>query len=189
MNSPDAAVLSLLKYRLHAVAIGHLALGYSRSWTRVPKIQILFDDKQVIEGRATAFTNGAIESAIIHCRALLEFLGLGGSGQSRLRELKSRKPDDSGIEQFQRLGRLTVQNAVRSYPGSAAEAEAALAYVIYLANKGLAHTTSSFTKQDHGSKLVDIAFRGVPILLINSFYLPLKLTPPRYQLPGRRRAV
>ena len=37
-------------------------------------MKIYFGEMQVIEGKATGFTNGAIESAIIHCRALLEFL-------------------------------------------------------------------------------------------------------------------
>jgi hypothetical protein len=190
MNPPGVDVLALLEYRMRAVAIGQFALSYSRAWSRAPSIAIYFDGKQVITGKATAFTNGAIESAIVHSRALLEFLGLGGSGQTKLREVTgARKRDDSGIEQFPGLVRLTIANAVRPYPGPPAEAEAALAYVIYLANKGLAHTTSSFTKHDQGSMLLDIAFRGVPILVVNYFYAPLKLAPPKYNLKARKRAV
>ena len=97
--------------------------------------------------------------------------------------------DDTGIEQFPPLARLTVAKALGAYPGPAQEAEAALAYVIYLANKGLAHTTESFTKHDEGSSLLDIAFRGVPILVVNSFYVPLGIKPPKYKPPSRSRAA
>lgn len=186
---PSPEVLSLLKYRLQAIAIGHLALQYSITWEEVPTIQIFFDDKQVIEGKATAFTNGAIESALIHCRALLEFLGLGGKSQTELYERAGRINGDIGIEHFQGLTKLSVQQAMQVYPGSNAEAEAALAYVVYLANKGLAHTTSLFSKYDRGSELLEIAFRGVPVLMINNFYVPLAIEPPNYELQSRKRTV
>lgn len=192
MNSPTPELLLLLEYRLRAVAIGHLALRHSAAWDEVPSIEIFFDGKQVIEGKATAFTNGAIESAIVHCRALLEFLGLRlkGKSQMELIEIPNRsKNDDIGIEHFPGLSKLTVQRAVQAYPGPKDEAEAALAYVVYLANKGLAHTTSSFTKHDQGSALLEIAFRGLPTLVVNNFYVPLGIIPPNYKLQGRKRTV
>ena len=190
MNTASAEVLSLLEYRLRAVAIGHFALKHAIAWDDTPSIAILFDGRQVVEGKATAFTNGAIEAAIVHSRALLEFLGLGGNGQTKLRELTTpRKRDDTGIEHFSGLTKLSVQEAVRSYPGPPEEAEAALAYPIYLANKGLAHTTSSFTKHDQGSAFLEIAFRGVPALVVNKFYVALNIEPPKYELQGRKRAA
>jgi hypothetical protein len=189
MLTPSTADLSLIEYRMRAVAIGHLALRYSSKWEEVPSIEILFDGKQVIEGRATAFTNGAIEAAIIHSRALLEFLGLGGNGKYKLKELANRQKDDSYIEKFGALTKLSVKDAVTSFLGSPSEAEAALAHVIYLANKGLAHTTSSFSVNDEGSRLLDIAFRGVPILVINSFYIPLSIVPPNYELQNRKKTA
>ena len=188
---PSAELLALLEYRMRAVAIGHIALRYSSSWEEAPSMKIYFGEMQVIEGKATGFTNGAIESAIIHCRALLEFLGLrtvAGSATT-LREIGPRKPDDAGVELIDGLARVTVADALRHYPGSAVEAEAALAYVGYLANKGLAHTTTTFTKQDQGSSLLDIAFRGVPTLVSNRFYIPLGIEPPAYEVKGRRRAA
>ena len=188
---PSADLLALLEYRLRSVAIGHLALRYTSNWDAVPAMRVYFGDTQVIEGKATGFTNGAIESAIVHCRALLEFLGLGAGGSvTRLRELKpARKPHDTGIELIDSLSRVTVADALAQYPGPATEAEAALAYVIYLANKGLAHTTTTFTKQDQGTTLLEIAFRGVPTLVINRFYIPLSIQPPAYKLQGRKRAA
>jgi hypothetical protein len=190
MNQPAPELLALLEYRLHAVAIGHLALQQSSAWEDVPAIQIYFDGRQVIEGKATAFTNSAIEAAIVHCRALLEFLGLGGKSQTKLVERSRRNnPDDHGVEQFGGLSMMSIEVATQAYPGPEHEAEGALAYVIYLANKGLAHTTSSFTKHDQGSHLLEIAFRGVPVLMVNNFYVPLGIQPPKYTLEGRKRAV
>lgn len=188
MKTASADVLSLLEYRMNAVAIGHLALRHSVAWDQTPSIEIFFDGNQVIEGKATAFTNGAIEAAIVHSRALLEFLGLAGEAKTKLKERRDRNSDDDiGIEQFGGLAKVSIQNAVRSYLGAASEAEAALAYVIYLANKGLAHTTSSFTRHDDGSTLLEVAFRGVPSLIINNFYTPLKINPPKYELQVRSR--
>ena len=190
MNQPNPEVVALIEYRLGAIAIGRLALRYTMSWDSVPSIKVCFDGEQVIDGKATAFTNSAIEAAIVHCRALLEFLGLGGSTQTELFERATRaKSDDIGVEQFNGLSKLTVQRALQRYPGPKAEAEAALAYVIYLANKGLAHTTSSFTTHDSGSRLLEIAFRGVPALMVNNFYVPLGISPPDYEPKGRNRAA
>ena len=107
-----------------------------------------------------------------------------------MRELKSpRKLDDTGIELVGNLSRVSVSDALAQYPGSSEEAEAALAYVIYLANKGLAHTTTTFTKHDQGTTLLEIAFRGVPALVVNRFYVPLGIQPPAYEVQGRIRAA
>lgn len=191
MSTPSEQVLSLLAYRLQAVSIAHFALRHALTWDQTPSIEILFDGQQVVEGKATAFTNGAIEAGIVHSRALLEFLGLSGKSQTELREITSRSKtnDDIAIDQFTGLTKISIQEAIQSYPGPSDEAEGALAYVVYLANKGLAHTTSSFTKHDRGSVLLEVAFRNVPALVCNNFYIPLKIEPPRYELQGRKRAV
>ena len=151
---------------------------------------VYFDEKQVIEGTATGFTNAAIEAAIVHCRALLEFAGLAaGPTATSLSEVsRKRRTDDHGIEQFSGLT-ISIAEAVAYYPGSTAEAECSLGYVIYLANKGLAHTTTSFTKHDDGTRLLEIAFRTVPELICNRFYIARGLEPPKYKLPERSRAA
>jgi hypothetical protein len=187
--APSAELIALLEYRMETISIGHLALQHSSSWNEIPSMKVYFGEMQVIEGKATGFTNGAIESAIIHCRALLEFLGIGaGKSAGTLRELTAnRKHDDAGIESIDGLSPVTVAEALAKYKGSKTEAEAAFAYVIYLANKGLAHTTTTFAKHDKGTALVEIAFRGVPVLVANSFYIPLGIQPPAYTLPNRPR--
>jgi hypothetical protein len=187
---PTAELLALIEYRMRAVSVGHLALRYSMEWDHVPSMAIYFNDKQVIEGTATGFTNSAIEAAIIHCRALLEFAGLAGATSTTLRELQgARKKDDEAIENYPGLRKMTIAEATAYYPGAPDEAEAALAYVIYLANKGLAHTTSSFTKHDEGTRLLEIAFRGVPTLISNRFYIASGIKPPEYEPRGRARAA
>ena len=189
MAVPDAHVLSWLLHRLAAVDMGHIALKHSMSWDNPPSLDIRFDGKQVFEGNAYGFTNGAIEAAIVHSRALLEFLGLGGMSQTKLKELRTgangRNSDDICVEQFADLTKLKICDALKAYPGEATEAEASLAYVIYLANKGLAHTTSTFSKHEEGSRLLEIAFRGIPILVVNNFYVPLKIEPPPFEHQAR----
>jgi hypothetical protein len=187
MHLPSPETLALLEYRLKSVALGHLALRHKMTWDTPPAIKIYFDDKQVIEGAATAFTNGAIECAIVHCRALLEFLGLGVKNPTELVVRPSRQKSDVGIEQFGGLNKVSVEEAVCSYDGSKTHAEKALAYVIYLANKGLAHTTSTFNSHDDGINLLEIAFRGVPVVMLNNFYKPLGLAAPIYEFQSRNR--
>lgn len=188
MSTPDAELLALLAYRMEAISIGHLALRHHMSWDMAPSMEIYFNGKQVIEGKATGFTNAAIESSIIHCRATLEFLGFRSSKTSptEIAELSKRsKDDDWGVEKFSGLSMLTKTEALAAYPGEQPEAEAALAHIFHSANKGLAHTTASFERHSGDARLLEIAFRGVPILLINGFYTPLGITPPSYELTSR----
>lgn len=192
VSAPDKELLALLAYRTEAIWIGHLALRHHISWEDAPLMEIFFNGKQVIEGKGTGFTNAAIESAIIHCRAILEFLGLQQSKacSTQIAERTKRtKADDWGVEKIFGLSMLTKVEALSAYPGSAVEAEAALALIFHSANKGLAHTTSSFKRHSGDGSLLEIAFRGVPTLLVNGFYIPLGIDPPRRELTSRRRVT
>jgi hypothetical protein len=182
MNPSTQEVHSFVAYRMHAIAVGHLALQYASSWDAVPPIKIFFGDKPVIEGKATAFTNGAIEAAIIHSRALLEFLGLKGKTEATLSERAEAREDDIVIESTG-LQRLSIQDAVSGYAGPASEAEHALAHVIHLANKGMAHTSSAFVSGE--VQLLEIAFRGLPTLVLRHFYDPLGIPRPNHEIPAR----
>ena len=176
---------------MKSVAIGHLAILHTLEWDTIPSLKIYFDELQVIEGNALAFTNPAIEAALIHCRALLEFLGLKAKNESKLEQRKSEKSDDAVIEHFQgpksQLRKITVAEAITPYMGDSTEAEKALAYVLHTANKGLAHNTYNFSKSDEASHLLEIAFRGVPTLMIKYFYIPLDIQPPDYKSKSRPR--
>jgi hypothetical protein len=129
MSTPDTAFLALLAYRMEAISIGHLALRHHMSWDEVPNMEVYFNGKQVIEGKATGITNAAIESAIIHCRAILEFLGfqsVKGSPVEIAERSARTRADDMGVEHFAGLSMLTKAKARAAYPGEKAEAEAAL---------------------------------------------------------------
>ena len=41
-----------------------------------PSMTIHVNGKRIMEGNLNAFTNPAIEAGLMHCRGLLEFLGL-----------------------------------------------------------------------------------------------------------------
>lgn len=188
MFPPDELV-ELVKYRLHAIEIGHLALSFKMSWDKVPDMKIYFAENQVMEGLATGFTNCAIESAIIHGRSLIEFLGLGlAKGSSTtLYEIQSRRNDDYVVERFAGLRRLTIRDVIEYCHGKEKETEAALAYVIYLANKGLAHTTSTFTKHDEGAHLLEVGLRRIYTLLCNHFFIAGGIEVPRCGIQKRQR--
>jgi hypothetical protein len=66
----------LIPYRMHAVEILNYALRLRSIWSDAPAMTMHVDGKQVMEGNLNAFTNPAIEAGLVHCRALLEFLGL-----------------------------------------------------------------------------------------------------------------
>ncbi|MFZ2325276.1 MAG: hypothetical protein WAW73_00025, partial [Rhodoferax sp.] len=66
-----------------------------------------------------------------------------------------------------------------------AEAEQALLSVFRIANKGLAHLTSSFLASPEETRLLEIASRGVPALIVSYLYTPLGLAAPASQLSSR----
>jgi hypothetical protein len=176
---------------MQSVAIGHLAIRHTLEWETVPSLKIYFGELQVIEGNALAFTNPAIEAALVHCRALLEFLGLSAKDENTLAQRKSARSDDVVIEHFlgpkDQLRKITVAEATAPYAGDPAEAEHAFAYVLHTTNKGLAHTTSGYSKSDDASHLLEIAFRGVLTLMVNYFYNPLGIQSPDYEIKSRPR--
>lgn len=191
MTIPDPELLEMLAYRMNAISIGHLALCHQLSWDKTPQMKIFFDGKQVIEGKATGFTNAAIESAVIHCRAILEFLGLQGvkNSPAEIAEKQARSSaDDWGVEQIPGLSMLTKDKALSAYPGQRQEAESALALIFHSANKGLAHSSNAFVRYSGDPNLLEIAFRGVPTLLRNGFYEPLGICPPTHELATRPRS-
>jgi hypothetical protein len=102
----------ILPYRLEAVEIFGLALRYSLAWTAPVPMQIFFDGKLSIDGLSTAFTNAAIEAGIIHCRALLEFIGLrvDPNAHERLIRRPPGRGDDLVIENFSARSRSSLPN-------------------------------------------------------------------------------
>ena len=74
MNNPHI-LDELLPCRMKAVDILKRALKLQARYGAAP-IKVCSDNVLLFEGNLNAFANGAIESDLTHCRALLEFLGL-----------------------------------------------------------------------------------------------------------------
>jgi hypothetical protein len=121
-------------------------------------LEIHVNGKLQIEGNLHAFTNPAIEVGLVHCRALLEFLGLTANS-GRIVNINRRRPSDIGIEHFSNasghLSMVSPDTALSRYDGGNEDAETALLAVFQITNKGIAHVTedicvmTSRTGPDH----------------------------------------
>jgi hypothetical protein len=81
----DRLLNEIIPYRMQAVDTLILATRLATTWPRPPPLEIYVDGKLQVEGNLYAFTNPAIEVGLVHCRALLEFLGLGAKKRSHLK--------------------------------------------------------------------------------------------------------
>lgn len=186
MFSHDDIINRIIPYRLQAVAAANLAARLRIPWDSPKPMKIYFEEKLRVTGNSNAYTNPVLESGLIHCRALLDFLGLKTSPNDSTklipRDPKQNKKDDVAIENFSNskgpLPLVTPQEAITSYRGPQTEAEAALAGVLHTANKGLAHITSGLALSATDILHLEIASRGVRSLVVNHFYTPLGLLPP-----------
>lgn len=185
----DEILNRLIPYRMHAAETLNYALRLRSSWEEAPSMTMHVDGKQIMEGNLNAFTNPAIEAGLVHCRALLEFLGLR-ERDGKLSN-RGRQSGDVGIENFQSangpLKMVDPASALRLYGGDPREAEDALLTVFHITNKGLAHITEDLIAHPEQGKLIEIASRGVPTLVINYLYMPLGLSVPQYKISSRRR--
>jgi hypothetical protein len=189
MNLHDA-LNRIIPYRLNAIATFGLVLRLRPSWRGGQPMQVFVREKLVIEGNSNAFANPAIEAGIVHCRAMLEFLGLALDKQGSLQSLKrARKRDDLGIENFSNAnGPLTIlspRQAVSVWQQGEVEAEQALISVFKAANKGLAHFTTLPLASAEETKLLEVASRLIPELVARCLYAPLGLEPPGHQIRVR----
>lgn len=186
----DEVLHRLIPYRMQAVDTLNYALRLRSKWGESPRMEIFVEGKQIIEGNLNAFTNPTIEFGLMHCRALLEFIGLQ-DWNGKLGRKQKRNKDDIGIECFSNAnGALSIVDPERvfaKYEGSPQEAESAILTVFHLTNKGLAHITASFMERPEQHNLVEIASRGVPKLIVSYLYTPLGLPAPNYELTSRLR--
>ncbi len=193
MGEHQKLIDKTMPYRMQSASILNLALRYAIQWNAPKPMEIYFDGKLSIEGLSTGFTNSAIEAGIVHCRSILEFLGIKGnpSNNSKLLIRSNKRKNDLVIEDFSGpdgvLSKITIQEAVRPYQGATDEAEVALARLIYVANKGIAHFTLGPIEDTEDMRLLEIASRGVPTLAVNYFYSRMGLPAPAYEISGRGR--
>ena len=189
----DNILHQLIPHSLGAVSALALALKYRVAWNEPKRMEIYFDGKLSVEGNSNAFVNPAFEAGLVHCRALLEFLGLCvQNGNLKNIRLPRGRRDDIGIESFSNssgpLGLVTPAVAISHYSGPASEAERALLAVFHAANKGFAHFTSGFDASLVGDDALEVASRGVPSLVISHLYTPLGLPAPDFEIKSRRRS-
>lgn len=185
----------LIPYRMKAIDTFKLAVQLKEELGhKERRMEIFFDGQLCIEGNFHGWANAAIESGILHCRALLEFLGLKADHHdpTKLKQRSGKEPDDVAIEDFckpdgTQLTKITIKEALSKYEGPNDEAEHALATVIRQGNKGLAHMTSVNFNDPDLLRFGLIASAGVPSLLINYLYKPLGRPGPTYEITKRRR--
>jgi hypothetical protein len=187
----DRLLDEIIPYRMQAVATLNLATRLGMKWAdHPPPLEIRVNGKLQIEGNLHAFTNPAIEVGLVHCRALLEFLGLTANS-GRIVNINRRRPSDIGIEHFSNasghLSMVSPDTALSRYDGGNEDAETALLAVFQITNKGIAHVTEDIKDNpDHG-RLIEIASRGIPSLVVSYLYTPLGLPAPDYKLTHRMR--
>lgn len=186
----EQKILRLLDHRMQSVATLNWALATRSQWNAAPPIAVHIDGELRLEGNLNAITNPMLEVGLVHCRALLEFLGLCDEKDS-LGQIKKRRPSDIGVEHFKNasgpLPVLSPKIAVSRYGGDQDEAERALLRVFRLTNKGLAHSTSGMIEDPADFDLIEIASVGVPALMVSYFYTPLGLPRPAPRISTRPR--
>lgn len=178
-----------IPHMLGAIEALQVALHLHTIWQDPQPMKILINDKLIVEGNSYAFINPVIEAGIIQCRTLLGFLGLSMNKAGKLDNRPPPRKDDIGIECFSNAaGPLTTVSptqALSHHYGSEVESEAALLSVFRIANKGLAHLTSTFLPSPEESRLLEIACRDVRSLTIRHLYTPLGLSAPASQVTSR----
>lgn len=148
MNRADVLNV-VLPHRIEAITVLQIVTRLRMKWGAPRAMQVYFDGKLQITGNSSAFMNPVIEAGIIHCRALLDFVGLALStcNPTKLGQRAGpRRADDWGIECFSNakgpLPLVSPGQAIAMYKGDCSEAEGALVAVLRIANKALAHITA-----------------------------------------------
>jgi hypothetical protein len=170
-----------IPYRLQAIGTLQFAWRLLDETESPGRLSVLIDGKEILRGNVATIANPMVEAGLIHARALLEFLGLCAVG-GKLKTIRNRRNDDLAVEQFSTaafpLKIVTPDDALTAYPGPKDEAEDALVAIFEWANKGLAHITTGSESQRYTDQHLDIACRGIPVLLHNHLYAKLGRSVP-----------
>jgi hypothetical protein len=181
MMTLDEILDQWIPYRLQAIDTLQFAWAWVGECEEPRQVEVTVDGKVKIRGNVAAIANPMIEVGIIHARALLEFLGLCVKG-GRLAQVSSRRPDDIAIEHFSTstmpLCIVAPSEALSAYPGPKEEAEQSLVAIFEWANKYLAHLTTGVLSGEFTDQHLDIACRGIPVLLHNHLYARLGRAVP-----------
>lgn len=187
MYSKQDYIEEIIPHRLGMIELMLFALTAMRQTIEPKRIVVYVDGKMCFKGLETAFTNPAIEAGIINCRAMLEFLGLQlkKNNPSELEtRSKRRHHDDMHIDNFMKDGvaleKITPETIRRHSITDPDKGVRAIARLLHISNKEVAHPTLGRTGEDDGAdiELIIIGAKGVQALTESYFYTPLGLEPP-----------
>ena len=171
-----------IPYKLQAIETLQLAWGWLSETDKPRVMHVVVDGESKLSGNMALVANPFIEVGLIHARSLLEFLGLRAE-KGRLVQIPKRKSDDIAVEHFSTpqypLTKVHPDAALAAYPGPKEDAEGALVAIFELANKGLAHITTETFTQEWTEQHLDIACRGIPVLIHNHLYAKLGRNVPK----------
>jgi hypothetical protein len=177
----------IVPHRLGMIEIMLFALTEMRQTIEPKPMLVYLDGRPCFKGLETAFTNPAIEAGIINCRAMLEFLGLrlikGNPSELETRP-STRYDDDLHIEDFHKDGvaleKVTPDKVRRLSLTEPEKGVRALARLLHISNKEIAHPTCGREGEDDGTdvELLKIGGRGIRALTVSYFYTPLGLSAP-----------
>ena len=191
MMTLDDVLNRWIPYRLQALDTLQFAWRWIGESDTSRLVEVFEGGQLKLRGNVEAIANPMIEVGIIHARALLEFLGLCTSN-GRLDQIRKRRPDDVAFEHYStREVPLSIVSpsaaALSAYQGPTEEAEIALVAIFEFANKGLAHLTTGALSGEYTDQHLEIACRGIPVLLHNHLYAKLGRnvpSPPSAVPPG-----
>jgi hypothetical protein len=172
-----------LPYRLNSIQLGDLICRQSLSGIDLGNkfCEIRFDGQLKFEGRGTLVTNPLIESACVHSRAMLEFLGIKVTRYGLSELTGSRRADDIGIEHLRTsqgafLARVTLAEVQSYWGGPWQAAHQAWSDALTATHKRLAHVTRALATAD--PEQLRILFSGVLALVESKVYTALGLPFP-----------
>ncbi|MFT4805748.1 MAG: hypothetical protein ACI9YE_002974 [Psychroserpens sp.] len=193
MSTTEDYIEKIIPHRLGMVDLLYHALTEMTFEDGAKPIEVFIDGKLKMRGNTNAYSNPAIEAGIINARSLLEFLGLKVDPKkpSKLKERNGNKrADDLYIEDFENeegsLSKVTVDNVKAHYPGSEAEAEGALARIIHIGHKEIAHPTLGREGTHDDYAMLEIAARGIRALTVTFFFTKLGLPAPESPVSAAR---
>jgi hypothetical protein len=184
MATKDDYITSIIPHRLGMVDILHHALTEMTFDDGAKPLEIYVEGKLKMRGNTNAYSNSAIEAGIINARALLEFLGLkvDPKNSMKLKERNGQRRDDLFIEDFEHEGehlvKITIDDVKAHYPGPKEEAEGALARIIHIGHKEIAHPTLGRENTDDDYAMLEIAARGIRALTVSFFFTRLGAPAP-----------
>lgn len=189
MFALDDILKRWIPYRLEAIETLRWAWAWSEA-NHEANIEVHVNGRCRLKGNVAAVANPMIEAGFVHARALLEFLGLAATKEGTLCVITNRRPGDVAVENFSTpsvtLHRATPASVAAAYPGPRVEAEESLVAIFQMSNRWLAHITDGTISKEWTDRHIDVALRGIPVLVHNHLYAPLGLELPKSKhLDGR----